>query len=327
MDNPQPPRQTNRYTSPTGAPASDPDDKLVDALNTLESVASPTAYWYADDRNGIFDKLVEWQARRKEDPQTPPAAAANVNESTGAQRRLAVTMAGVLLVCAGIGAAVGLRLNSDNSARVAAAPPAPISSNLSQPLPPAPEVHAPGLTVEEGDAAGMSGEAPSVSISEAGPVSGAATGEIEGSSVVQGEVPPAAARPLESESNPFRPADPDATSVKGEEPVVVFTPRPESPPPAPRLTTSPQRNRRPRNLRESSRRSVRRSQEMSAEESRRIDRDADLEFQREYRYEVTGRRNSSGRVVRPKSGRRIYDEWSPQPLNSLDRKHPDWGWE
>src|SRR5687768_5201537 len=61
----EPFRTTDELEQDSEIPTNESATRLTEALNTLESVASPDAYWYIDDKNGLFDRFVIWQERRK----------------------------------------------------------------------------------------------------------------------------------------------------------------------------------------------------------------------------------------------------------------------
>ncbi len=112
--------------------ASHSADRLTEALDKLESVASPDAYWYMDDRSGVFDRFVEWQERRKRERLEAQRRGAEalaiarqrerfkmrgeprLTRESRSQRRMSIALAGFVIACAVLGAVIGGQLRKES---------------------------------------------------------------------------------------------------------------------------------------------------------------------------------------------------------------------
>ena len=317
-------------------------ERLAEALGKLESAAPPDAYWYMDDRNGIFDRLVDWQARRKDAGKVDGGSA---DSTPLLANRMGVLMAGFAVVFVTIGAIYGMRSHFNREFGAASANSLP--SNVPSLPQRGVEIQPPGVSlVVDPESESLLAGAPTVSVTEfEDPFLGLAAQEAANFSesafntAAPGGVPgtspaPAAGKVPVTSENETATTEGNAAAPGGEVVVIYAPPARERRMPERQAARAPDgetdrarpvqiqiqtrapetsvRSRRSARARASE--SLARKSTMDRDDERRIDRQADRAFQAEYRREFD-------RV------RRNRNDWRPSPTSAVDPRNPNWGWD
>ena len=317
----------------TGAAAE--AERLADALSKLELAAPADAYWYMDDRKGIFDRFVDWQAARR--AQEPGADSVPLFGN-----RAGIALAGLVVVFLTFGAVYGMRSQFDREyASVSAGTP------MESVVTPEPSMDAAASEAQTGVVAqpevsvfaekvpdSLFGSAPTVSVTEfedpflglaIPPASASTAPKPTQAPALTSEAAPLFAPQTSKQVNPV--VEPKAPAAEPEKAVLIYAPPPRTPSaptgrrslsqpsyrPEPASRVSSRSVRRPSPRRERVAESPARAVAADREEERRIDRQAERAFRAEYRREF-------GRDRR-------RDDWRPTPTSAVDPRNPNWGWD